>query len=63
MRELKDIITNCPNKEYGYRIKLARDCSRRSSKLESCFYKSITLLVLAPWKRLSQENPIRVLKD
>ena len=47
MRELKDIITESFNKEYGYRIKLARDCSHDDlSKLEDLqgyLYKRIQL--------------------
>ena len=59
MRELKDIITESFNKEYGYRIKLARDCSADDlSKLESALQK-YNLVSATPWKRLPiQENPI-----
>ena len=59
MRELKDIITESFNKEYGYRIKLARDCSPDDlSKLESALQK-YNLVSATPWKRLPiQENPI-----
>ena len=59
MRELKDIITESFNKEYGYRIKLARDCSADDlSKLENALQK-YNLVSATPWKRLPiQENPI-----
>ena len=59
MRELKDIITESFNKEYGYRIKLARDCSADDlAKLESALQK-YNLVSATPWKRLPiQENPI-----
>ena len=59
MRELKDIITESFNKEYGYRIKLARDCSAEDlSKLESALQK-YNLVSATPWKRLPiQENPL-----
>ncbi len=59
MRELKDIITESFNKEYGYRIKLARDCTADDlSKLENALQK-YNLVSATPWKRLPiQENPI-----
>ena len=59
MRELKDIITESFNKEYGYRIKLARDCSADDlSKLENALQK-YNLVSATPWKRLPiQENPV-----
>ena len=59
MRELKDIITESFNKEYGYRIKLARDCTAEDlSKLESALQK-YDLVSATPWKRLPiQENPL-----
>ncbi len=59
MRELKDIITESFNKEYGYRIKLAKDCTADDlSKLESALQK-YNLVSATPWKRLPiQENPV-----
>ena len=42
MRELKDIITESFNKEYGYRIKLARDCTAEDlTKLENALQKYV----------------------
>jgi hypothetical protein len=59
MRELKDIINESFSKEYGYRIKLAKDCTADDmSKLESCLQK-YNLVSTTPWKRLPiQENPM-----
>ena len=59
MRELKDIITESFNKEYGYRIKLARDCTAEDlTKLENALQK-YNLVSATPWKRLPiQENPL-----
>ena len=39
MRELKDIINESFSKEYGYKIKVARDCSDDLAKLESILSK------------------------
>ena len=57
--ELKDYLKESFNKEYGYRIKLARDCSADDlSKLENALQK-YNLVSATPWKRLPiQENPI-----
>ena len=59
MRELKELINESFKKEYGYRIKLARDCSADDlSKLESILAK-YNLVSATPWKRLPiQENPV-----
>jgi hypothetical protein len=59
MRELKDIINESFSKEYGYRIKLAKDCTADDmSKLESCLQK-YNLVSTSAWKRLPiQENPM-----
>ena len=40
MKDLKELINESFTKEYGYRIKLARDCSADDlSKLESALAK------------------------
>ena len=59
MKELKDIINESFSKEYGYRIKIARDCSAEDlSKLESVLAK-YNLVSATPWKRVPiQENPM-----
>lgn len=59
MKDLKELINESFSKEYGYRIKLARDCSADDlSKLESALAK-YNLVSATPWKRLPiQENPI-----
>lgn len=59
MRDLKDIINESFNKEYGYRIKVARDCSPEDlSKLESILAK-YNIVSATPWKRAPiQENPM-----
>jgi len=59
MRELKDIINESFSKEYGYRVKIAADCTAdHMSKLESALQK-YNLVSATPWKRLPiQENPL-----
>ena len=59
MRDLKDIINESFSKEYGYRIKVARDCSPEDlSKLESILAK-YNIVSATPWKRAPiQENPM-----
>jgi len=59
MRELKDIINESFSKEYGYKIKVARDCSADDlSKLESILSK-YNIVSATPWKRQPiQENPM-----
>ena len=52
MRELKDIINESFSKEYGYKIKVARDCSADDlAKLESILSKYN--IVSAIWNRQS----------
>ena len=64
MRELKDIINESFNKEYGYRIKIASDCGAdHMSKLENALQK-YNLVSATPWKRLPiQENPIEFQRE
>jgi hypothetical protein len=64
MRELKDIINESFNKEYGYRIKIAGDCGAdHMSKLENALQK-YNLVSATPWKRLPiQENPIEFQRE
>ena len=51
MRELKDIINESFSKEYGYRVKIAADCTAdHMSKLESALQK-YNLVSATPWKR------------
>ena len=59
MKELKDIISESFSKEYGYRVKIASDCSAEDlSKLESVLAK-YNLVSATPWKRTPiQENPM-----
>ena len=59
MKNLKELINESFSKEYGYRIKLARDCSSDDlSKLESVLAK-YNLVSATPWKRMPiQENPM-----
>jgi hypothetical protein len=59
MRELKDIISESFNKEYGYKIKVAKDCSSEDlAKLEAILSK-YNVVSATPWKRAPiQENPI-----
>ena len=45
MKELKDIISESLDKEYGYKIKVARDCSNEDlAKLESIIDKHNTIM-------------------
>lgn len=59
MKNLKELINESFSKEYGYRIKLARDCSPDDlSRLEGILAK-YNLVSATPWKRLPiQENPM-----
>ena len=59
MRELKDIINESFSKEYGYKIKVARDCSADDlAKLESVLSK-YNIVSATPWNRQPiQENPM-----
>jgi len=59
MKNLKELINESFSKEYGYRIKLARDCSPDDlSRLEGVLAK-YNLVSATPWKRLPiQENPM-----
>lgn len=59
MKELKDIISESLDKEYGYKIKVARDCSNEDlAKLESILAK-YNIISATPWKRAPiQENPM-----
>tara|TARA_B000000609_G_scaffold157167_1_gene151084 strand:+ start:2108 stop:2836 length:729 start_codon:yes stop_codon:yes gene_type:complete len=59
MRELKDIINESFSKEYGYKIKVARDCSADDlAKLESILSK-YNIVSATPWNRQPiQENPM-----
>ena len=59
MKELKDIINESFSKEYGYRVKIASDCSAEDlSKLEGALQK-YNLVSATPWKRTPiQENPM-----
>ena len=59
MKNLKELINESFSKEYGYRIKLARNCSPDDlSKLEGVLAK-YNLVSATPWKRLPiQENPM-----
>ena len=59
MRELKDIISESFSKEYGYKVKVAKDCSSEDlAKLEAILSK-YNIVSATPWKRAPiQENPI-----
>jgi hypothetical protein len=59
MKELKDIISESLDKEYGYKIKVARDCSNEDlAKLESIL-ATYNIISATPWKRAPiQENPM-----
>lgn len=59
MKNLKELINESFSKEYGYRIKLARDCSSDDlSKLEGVLAK-YNLVSATPWKRMPiEENPM-----
>ena len=59
MRELKDIISESFSKEYGYKVKVAKDCSSEDlAKLEAILSK-YNVVSATPWKRAPiQENPI-----
>tara|TARA_B110000977_G_scaffold133375_1_gene169891 strand:- start:6326 stop:7024 length:699 start_codon:yes stop_codon:yes gene_type:complete len=59
MRELKDIISESFSKEYGYKVKVAKDCSSEDlAKLEAILSK-YNIVSATPWKRAPiQENPV-----
>lgn len=59
MRQLKDIINESFSKEYGYRIKLAKNCTPEDmTRLEACMQK-YNLVSTTAWKRTPiQENPM-----
>lgn len=59
MRQFKDIINESFSKEYGYRVKLAKDCTADDmARLEACMQK-YNLVSATPFKRLPiQENPM-----
>ena len=59
MKDLKDIINESFKKEYGYKVKIASDCTPEDlSKLESVLQK-YNIVSATPWKRTPiTENPM-----
>ena len=63
MKLFKDYITESFKKEYGYKVKLAADCSAEHlAQIESCLQK-YNLVSATPFKRTPiQENPIEFVR-